>query len=34
MRERSWWLKDGKNCEMSNARILVVLPLAQPDLTI
>jgi len=34
MRVRSWWLSDGKNCDMSNARELDNFPLAYPDQTI
>ena len=30
MRERSWWLSDGKNWAISNMRVLVVKSLAQP----
>ena len=31
MRVRSWWLGDGKNCEISKMRVLIVLFLAHPD---
>ena len=30
MRGRSWWFREGKNCAMSNARVLVVRFLAHP----
>ena len=30
MRERSWWFREGKNCTMSNTRILVVRFLTYP----
>ena len=31
MRGRSWWFREGKNCTMLNARVLVVRFLAHPE---